>query len=268
MTQTSDRADFEGSTTRETQSGDTQPVISTEHLTKSFSGLVAVDDVSWELERGQTMGVVGPNGAGKSTFFNLITGVLTPTSGSIYYDGADITNLGPDKVVRKGIAKTFQTNNLFVGETVEENLKIAAQSKHSRYSVFRTAGSLTAVNQKVEELIGQLSLEGLRDEIVDNLSHGDQRKLEVGLALATEPDVLLLDEPTSGISNEEMNELQELFASLISEGSYTIVLIEHNIDFLLELVEEITVLHEGQIIAQDSPDSVVEDETVQKVYLS
>lgn len=263
-----DQADLEGATKPETTSGETQPVITTQNLTKSFSGLIAVDDISWALETGQTMGVVGPNGAGKSTFFNLITGVLRPTSGSIHYRGSEITNTSPDKIVQKGIVKTFQTNNLFAGETVEENIKIAAQSRHSRYSIFRRARTLTQVNEKVTKLVDQLHLGGMEDAVVDELSHGDQRKVEIGLALATEPDVVFLDEPTSGISNEEMNELQALFASLIEEGSYTIVLIEHNIDFLLELVDEITVLHEGQIVTQDSPEKVVANEQVQKVYLS
>lgn len=255
-------------TTESTADAEGNKIVSTHSLTKSFSGLMAVNDVSWELRKNQTMGVVGPNGAGKSTFFNLITGVLSPTSGKIRFQGEDITSMRPDKIVRKGIAKTFQTNNLFADETVEDNIKIAAQSTHSRYDLFRRADSLSAVDETTDRLIHQLGLEELRTEIVETLSHGDQRKVEIGLTLATDPEVIFLDEPTSGVSNEEMDELGDVFASLIDDGDYTVVLIEHNIDFLMELVDEITVLHEGEILIQDKPESVMENDRVQNVYLS
>lgn len=254
--------------TESTADAEGNKIVSTHSLTKSFSGLIAVDDVSWELKKNQTMGVVGPNGAGKSTFFNLITGVLSPTSGEIRFQGEDITSMRPDKIVRKGIAKTFQTNNLFADETVEDNIKIAAQSTHSRYDLFRRADSLSAVDGTTDRLIDQLGLEELRTEMVETLSHGDQRKVEIGLTLATDPEVIFLDEPTSGVSNEEMDELGDVFASLIDDGNYTVVLIEHNIDFLMELVDEITVLHEGEILVQDKPESVMENDRVQNVYLS
>lgn len=256
-TTTEGPADAEGNT-----------IVSTHNLTKSFSGLLAVNDVSWELTQNQTMGVVGPNGAGKSTFFNLITGVLSPTSGKIRFQEKDITSMRPDKIVRKGITKTFQTNNLFSEETVEDNIKIAAQSTHSRYDLFRRADSLSAVDETTDRLIDQLGLEELRTEMVETLSHGDQRKVEIGLTLATDPEVIFLDEPTSGVSNEEMDELGDVFASLIDDGGYTVVLIEHNIDFLMEVVDEITVLHEGEILVQDKPERVMENDRVQNVYLS
>jgi branched-chain amino acid transport system ATP-binding protein len=253
---------------KDVASPDAEAIVSTHNLTKTFSGLVAVDDVSWKLKENQTMGVVGPNGAGKSTFFNLITGVLSPTSGRIRFQGKDITSMRPDKIVRKGIVKTFQTNNLFAEETVEDNIKIAAQSTHSQYDLFRRADSLSVVGETTDTLIDQLGLEDLRTKIVETLSHGDQRKVEIGLALATNPEVVFLDEPTSGVSNEEMDELSDVFTSLINDGDYTVVLIEHNIDFLMELVDEITVLHEGEILVQDGPESVMENDRVQSVYLS
>ena len=242
-------------------------IIETEGLTKSFDGLVAVNDVTWTLRDDRTMGILGPNGAGKSTLFNLIAGVLQPTAGRVYLNGEDITDLPANKRTRRGLVKTFQTNNLFEGETVLDNIKIAAQVNEGVFNVFKPAETVSAVNQRAEEILETLQLTEVEDELVDELSHGNQRKVEIGIAMATNPDVVLLDEPTSGVSNEEMNVLQKMFRELLTEQSMNFVFIEHNVDFLMNIVDEVTVLHDGEIMAQDTPAEIMDNEDVQRIYL-
>ena len=247
---------------------ESSPILETTDLTKSFGSLIAVNGISWSLDEGQRMGILGPNGAGKTTFFNLLTGVLRPTAGSITFHGDDITGLRADTIARRGLIKTFQTNNLFEGETVAANVKFAAQTTQSTSDMVNPWADMPELEERTSAVVEQLNLDGIRDEVVDELSHGDRRKVEIAIALATDPEVILLDEPTSGVSSREIRELKSLFSILMSEGSYTFVLVEHNVEFLMDLVTEVTVMHEGRVLAQDTPERITNDEAVQRVYLS
>jgi branched-chain amino acid transport system ATP-binding protein len=245
-----------------------RPLLYTEDLRKDFSGLVAVDAVSWDIDKGETVGIMGPNGAGKSTFFNLIAGVIEPTGGRIYFDGEDISDHSAHETARKGVVKTFQTTNLFSDLTVLENIRIAAQVTETTFDMFSRAEDLDEIKAKAADVVERFALESIMEDIVGELSHGDQRRVEIAVAVATDPEVILLDEPTSGVANEEIDELMAIFGDLKDDGSYTLVLIEHNVDVLLDLTESITVLHEGTILAEDPPEQIVENDDVQRVYMS
>lgn len=242
-------------------------VLRTENLTKQFSGLTAVDSVSWTLGDGEVKGVLGPNGAGKSTFFNLIAGVISPTAGRIYFGGEDITGEPADKIARRGIGLTFQTSNLFDDRTVLENVRFAAQAGKRTYDIFTKAENLKDVNRRADDVIEQVGLKGFEDAVIDELSHGDQRRVEIAIVLATDPEVILFDEPAAGVAARELDELKEILAQLVERDGQTMVIIEHNVGFLLDLVDTVTVLHEGQILAQATPEQITENEEVQRVYL-
>lgn len=242
-------------------------VLETQNLTKQFSSLTAVDNVSWQLNKGDTKGILGPNGAGKSTFFNCITGVLKPTSGAVKFKDEDITGMAAHKIAGKGIAKTFQTTNLFNELTVFENVRVAAQVLETTFNMTSRAEDLTGVRDRAAEIIDRVGLTAIEDRVINELSHGDQRRVEIAVALATEPDVILFDEPMSGVSSGEMEELRGLFEELLDDPELTFVLIEHNVGFLLDIADIVTVLHEGSILIEDDPDKITSDEQVQRVYL-
>jgi branched-chain amino acid transport system ATP-binding protein len=245
-----------------------RPLLYTEDLRKDFSGLVAVDGVSWDVNWGETVGILGPNGAGKSTFFNLLAGVIDPTGGRIYFDGEDITDHSAHETARKGIVKTFQTTNLFSDLTVLENIRIAAQATETTFDMFSRVEDLDGVEADASDVVKRFGLEPIREDLVGELSHGDQRRVEIAVAVATDPKIILIDEPTSGIANEEIDELTTVFEDLKDDGSYTLVLIEHNVDVLLDLTESITVLHEGTVLAENPPEQIVENDDVQRIYMS
>jgi branched-chain amino acid transport system ATP-binding protein len=241
--------------------------LRSEGVTKKFGNAIALDDIDWELEQGQTKAIIGPNGAGKSTFFNVLSGTYTPTSGEVYFDDEAITGDSVDRLARRGIVKTFQTTDLFWESSVYENLRIAAQAQTTIYDMYSNYEDLTEVNRRADELVDRLAMGDLREQTVEELSHGDQRKLEIGVALATEPDVLLLDEPTAGMEQGEIENALEFFDELSEDPSLSIAITEHDMDLILKVAEEITVLHQGRILAEGSPEDVIENEEVQRVYL-
>ncbi|GAB7020696.1 ATP-binding cassette domain-containing protein [Halostagnicola bangensis] len=243
-------------------------ILETENLTKSFGKLVAVDGVTLAVEEGTVHSVIGPNGAGKSTLFNLITGLYEPTNGRMTFDGADITGQDPDEIVRLGIARSFQTSDVFPAMTVKENVLTAAQaaSDHKR-SIRVKANSLEEHTQRAESVLADIGLEQYTDTVARNLSHGDRRKLEIALTIVNNPTVLLLDEPAAGMGKEESLELTEMIERITTERGITVMLIEHDIEIVMDISDRITVLQAGQIIADGTPEEVGADETVRKAYL-
>jgi branched-chain amino acid transport system ATP-binding protein len=240
-------------------------LLESQGLTKSFGGLTAVNGVDFQVRRGELRSVIGPNGAGKTTFFNLLTGVLPPTAGRILFKGRDITRLPAHAVSRLGLARSYQVTNIFGDLTVFENVRIAAQSRVTHYRCWGSADRLTAVNARAEEILGLLGLSAKRHVRGAELSHGEQRYLEIGIALATDPDFLLLDEPTAGMSPEETQRTAAFVRKLA--GHVTIVLVEHDMEVVMGISDRITVLNYGQVLAEGTPAEIRENAEVRRVYL-
>lgn len=241
--------------------GDT--ILRVEDLRKEFEGIIAVDDVTAEFHHNELRAIIGPNGAGKTTFFNLLTGALTPTSGTIMFDGKDITEADPSEIARLGIIRSYQVTKLFDGLTVLENVAVAIQSQENAYNFWRKTDPET--DERAYEILEQVDLMSKADSLAENLSHGEQRTLEIAVALGTEPKLLLLDEPTSGMSPEETRDVIELIGELRVE--FPIILVEHKMSVVNEVADRILVLHNGKKLADDTPEIVRQDEEVQQVYL-
>jgi branched-chain amino acid transport system ATP-binding protein len=243
-------------------------LLELDELTRRFGGLVAVDRVGMRVEEGEVRAVIGPNGAGKSTLFNLITGALKPTQGSVRFAGESITGLSVSRISQRGIARTFQLTALFREMSARENVSLAAQARERRrwqfyggHEVFAAAG------QRADIALERLGLSEIADRPAGILSHGDQRLLEVAMALAQEPRLMLLDEPTQGLSVEETAQAVETLAGLLADSGMTVLLVEHDMEVVFRLAHRITVLHRGAVIADGSPEAVREDPAVQKAYL-
>lgn len=240
-------------------------VLKTDSLTKSFGGLTAVDDVSFTVQEGDLQSIIGPNGAGKSTFFKLISGELKPTSGQIMFDGKDITGLPQTTVSHLGIAVAYQITNIFPMLSVFENVRVAAQSRKTTFNFWTRAMSHGEIQDRTFHILEQIALAREKDEIAANLSHGDQKRLEIGIALATRPKLLLLDEPTAGLAPAETRQTIELIKKIAQD--LTIILVEHKMKVIMEVSDKITVLHYGKLLAQGGPDDIRENEEVRRVYL-
>ncbi len=240
-------------------------ILKTTNLTKIFGGLCAVLDVNFSVKEGELQSIIGPNGAGKSTFFKLITGDLKPTSGKITFLDKDITFLSPTVTSHLGIAVAYQITNIFPMLTVFENIRVAAQSRETTFNLWAKISSLRGCNEKTSSILEEINLSDRQDVIADNLSHGDRKRLEIGIALATQPRLLLLDEPTAGLSPKETRETIELIKRI--GKNLTIVMVEHKMKVVMEVSNKITVLHYGKILAQGKPDEIRNNEQVRKVYL-
>jgi branched-chain amino acid transport system ATP-binding protein len=244
------------------------PILAAHHLRKTFGGLVAVDDVSLEIQPGTLHSIIGPNGAGKTTFFNLLTGRYRPTSGSILYKGRDITHLPVYQRAHLGIGRSFQITNVFPNLTVLENTRLAAQALGTNnFRLFRRADSFDQYTRAAHQV---LEIAGLGDAAAltaNVLPHGGKRKLELAMILAANPDVLLLDEPTAGMASEQVPELIRIIDRIRTEGGKTIVMVEHNMSVVMNSSDVITVMHQGRILAQGKPRQIAADRTVQAVYL-
>jgi ABC-type branched-subunit amino acid transport system ATPase component/ABC-type branched-subunit amino acid transport system permease subunit len=241
------------------------PLLESQGLAKVFGGLTAVNGVDFQVRRGELRSVIGPNGAGKTTFFNLLTGVLPPSKGRILFKGRDITNLPAHAVSRLGIARSYQVTNIFGDLSVFENIRIAAQSRVTHYRCWGNADRLRAVNERAEEILRLLGLGAKRHVRGAELSHGEQRYLEIGIALATEPDFLLLDEPTAGMSPEETQRTAAFVRKLA--GHVTIVLVEHDMEVVMGISDRITVLNYGEVLAEGTPAEIRDNPDVRRVYL-
>ena len=241
-------------------------VLEAQGLDRSFGGIHAVDDVSLEVPEGSLHAIIGPNGSGKTTLFNLITGHTRPTSGRVRFAGEDITGMPYSKVARKGLAKSYQITTVFPLLTVFENVRIAAQAASHAYVFWRPADGIRAVTRRTEEVLERIGLAADRDVVASNLSHGDQRRLDLAIALATSPRLLLLDEPTAGMSPPETAATVELVQEL--NRDVTILMIEHKMDVILTIADRITVLHQGRKLFEGTPDEVRDHPEVKEVYLT
>jgi branched-chain amino acid transport system ATP-binding protein len=240
-------------------------VLRTEGLTIRFGGLTALDNVNFEVKREEIRAIIGPNGAGKSTFFNCLTGVLRPTSGRILFNGRDIAGLPPNRISQQGIARSYQITNILPNATTLENVRIAAQSRRHGWSMLTHHRDFRDIIEKAERVLEAVGLIGKADELAANLSHGEQRNLEIGIALATEPQLLCLDEPTAGMSAAETHDTMALVRRIAKD--LTILIVEHDMQVVMELAHRITVLHYGQVLAEGTPAEIQQNPRVQEVYL-
>ncbi|KXA96286.1 branched-chain amino acid ABC transporter substrate-binding protein [candidate division MSBL1 archaeon SCGC-AAA259I09] len=248
-----------------------EPVLETEGLTKRFDGITAVDNVSISVPSGTLKAIIGPNGAGKTTFFNLLSGVYPPTDGKIWYKGEDITRKRPDERSQKGLVRSFQLTQIFPNLSTLENIRLAAQSRgksSTNYNMLKDALSYSEYVEKSKELLKDFELFDKANAPARDLSGADMRKLDVMMAIASEPEVLLLDEPTSGMAMEEIPEILDIITSLSeNREDLTIVFIEHKVNVVMDIADSIFVLANGKVIADGTPKEIQEDEEVQKAYL-
>ncbi|ELY96058.1 ABC transporter ATP-binding protein [Natrialba taiwanensis] len=253
-----------------TQQRTDTPLLQTENLVKRFGQFTATDRVDLTIERGEFRSVIGPNGAGKTTLFNLITGALPVTAGAIYFDGVDITTLSPSARVRRGVGRSFQISNVFGGLTVRENVRLAIQSvARDEYtaveSLFKPTDRYDELNDRTEAILERIGLAHVAAEQANALAYGDKRRLEIGVVLATDPELVLFDEPTAGMSVEETQETIDLLEAVLVDQ--TLLLIEHDIELVMELSDRITVLNGGQILAEGTPAEIAANQDVQNAYL-
>jgi branched-chain amino acid transport system ATP-binding protein len=235
-------------------------------LRKTFSGFVATDDVNLAVEKQQIAAVIGPNGAGKSTLFNLITGHLEPDAGQVLLEGRDITGIAPHKICRMGMARSFQRTNIFSQLTVYENVQ-AAFIAHGGEGLNMWANSERMFRDKTDDMIASLSLGDVAHAVAGELSHGAQKQVELAIALAGEPRLLLLDEPTAGMSSQETHETIALLDRIAKERELTLLFTEHDMDVVFSIAQRIAVLHQGRIIATGTPQEVRTNAEVRRVYL-
>ena len=246
----------------------TGPILEASSLSKRFGGVTANDDINFTVERGELRGIIGPNGAGKTTFFKMLTCELPPTAGSISFEGKDITGFGVTQVCQLGLTKSYQVNQLFTRLTVRENITIAvlaALRGQFRLDLFRLPASIPGLNEQVEHTLELVNLTARTDTPVSALAYGEKRRLEIGLALASNPSLLLLDEPLAGMSPQERAETVRLLKS-ISRGR-TMIIIDHDMDALFELVQRVTVLQEGRVLVEGTPEEIKSNTAVQEAYL-
>ncbi len=243
-------------------------LLMAQNLRKAFGGLVAVDDVSIQVASDTTHSIIGPNGAGKTTLFNLLTGRYRPTRGAVIYKGRDITTLPVHARAHLGIGRSFQITNVFPNLTVLENARLAAQALgKDNFRILRRADSFAAYTRRAHEV---LEITGLRDVLAvpaNVLPHGGKRKLELAMILASDPELLLLDEPTAGMASEQVPELIAIIERIRAEGRKTIIMVEHNMNVVMNISNRITVMHQGRVLAEGDPRQIAQDKTVQAVYL-
>lgn len=241
-------------------------VLVVEGLSRSFGGVQAVDDVYLDVPSGQLRAVIGPNGAGKSTFFNLLTGYIPCNAGKILFEGRNVTGMPPHALCRLGLGRTFQINSIFASATVRENVQVALLSHRRRiWNMWAAADRLFV--REAEDLLETLGLGDHAEKLGSELSYGDRRRLEVALALACDPKLLLLDEPTAGMSLADKPAMVELIRRVGRERGVTVVLIEHDMDMVFSVADQITVLHQGAVVADGAPEEIRANEQVQQIYL-
>jgi branched-chain amino acid transport system ATP-binding protein len=243
------------------------PYLETKSLCKYFGGLKAVDQVNFSVEEGQLKSIIGPNGAGKTTLFNLLSGLYEPTGGRIFFQGRDITAKKMNQISQTGITKTFQITHIFPRLSVFENVRISAQSRKTSFNFWRQADSLEEINQKTMSLLKTVNLADSHNRPASTLSHGERKYLEIGIALATDPKLLLLDEPTAGMSPAETVLATNLIRNLRDQLNLTILLVEHDMNVVMNISDEVFCLNEGKELACGSPEEISGNEMVQKVYL-
>jgi branched-chain amino acid transport system ATP-binding protein len=239
-----------------------QVILRTKGVGKTFGKFRALNDISAEFTKGAITSIIGPNGAGKSTYFNLLSGAFSPSSGSVEFEGRDVTGLPQHRFAHMGIAKSFQITNVFPQLTTRENIRVGLQALVSRYDMWRPRARLSELADALLALVG---LWESRGRTAKTLAHGEQRALEIGMALASRPRLLLLDEPTAGMSPEETRVMMDLIVKLASER--TVILVEHKMKLVLGISDRILVLHHGELLAEGTPLEVRQNEAVKRVYL-
>jgi branched-chain amino acid transport system ATP-binding protein len=247
-----------------------EELLRTQGLTKHFGGVTAVNDVDYDLSTGETVALIGPNGAGKTTFFNLLTGSLSPSAGTVEFrdDGEwmDVTDYDTYETAQAGIHRSYQVTNIFPTSSVRENVRVAAQAHGSdTHRFWRHADGFDAYHEEAARILDRVGLGALADRPAQALSHGEKRHLELAIALAGDPDLLLLDEPAAGVSSESVDEVVDLIRDVAAD--HAVLLVEHNMDVVMDLADRITVLHRGELIADGEPAAVRADERVREAYL-
>ncbi len=243
-------------------------ILETQNLSRYFGGLAAVNDVSIQVERNKLHAIIGPNGAGKTTLFNLISGVLKPSSGTVIYKGQDLSKLPVHRMIHLGLGRSFQITNIFPNLSAFENIRLATQSmRGDNFNIFKNTSKIAGCDERSWEVLEQVGL--LEKAAVPGrfLAHGDQRKLELGMILAPDPEVLLLDEPTAGMASEQVPELIELIRGIQAQGSKTVLLVEHNMNVVMENADFITVMNHGEVLAEGVPAEIANNHDVQTAYL-
>jgi branched-chain amino acid transport system ATP-binding protein len=240
-------------------------LLETERLTRSFGSLVAVNGVSLVIRRGELRSIIGPNGAGKTTLFRLVSGEMAPSSGRVKFRDADMTGLPQHRVCRLGIAKSYQITNIFPHLSVLENVRVAVQGYARSFNFWSRADRIAGCRERAVEILETVGLARRAERRAAHLSHGEKRHLEIGITLASEPVLLLLDEPTAGMSPEETDETMVLIREL-ARGR-TVVLVEHKMKLVMGISDRVTVLHQGQVLADGSPDEIRNNALVQETYL-
>jgi branched-chain amino acid transport system ATP-binding protein len=241
-------------------------ILQSEGLTKAFHGMRAVDGVSLDLEGGRLTGIIGPNGAGKTTLVQLLTGRLLPDEGRVLFQGDDITRLSADERVRRHLCRTFQVVDVFPRLSVLQNVQIARITRHRRNMRFFGPAAREAVDE-VERALREVGLWELRERPAEQLSHGQQRRLDLAVTLATEPRLCFLDEPTSGVSPRERGQMLELIRGLATARETTFVIIEHDMELVFDLSDWIVVMHRGRVLAEGTPEEIQANREVQEIYL-
>ena len=243
-------------------------LFETVNLSKHFAALAAVDDVSLQIRRSTLHAIIGPNGAGKTTLFNLLSGNLKPTSGKVFYEGNDITGQPIHRMIHLGIGRSFQITNVFPNLTVFENIRLASQAMEK--GNFRFLTDASRLKSCTERALAVAEKVGLKEKVYSParmLPHGDQRKLELGMILAPDPAVLLLDEPTAGMAAEQVPELTSLIREVQADGNKTVVLVEHNMNVVMSISDTITVMNLGKKLAEGTPEEITRNKEVQTAYL-
>ncbi len=243
-------------------------ILKTERLRREFGALVAVDDVDMQVRSNTIHSIIGPNGAGKTTFFNLLSGNIAPTSGKVIYKGRDITRKPVHRTAHLGIGRSFQITNLFPNLTVFENVRLACQSLgRGNFQFWRHYNQFTGFEETSLDAIRQVGLDKQAFVPARTLPHGDQRKLELAMILAANPEMLLLDEPTAGMSAEQVPELMALIKRVQQDGNKTVMLVEHNMNIVMKISDRITVMHHGRVLAEGTPREISDNKEVQSAYL-
>ncbi len=242
-------------------------ILRTKNLVKNFGGITVANKINFSMSEGELRCLVGPNGAGKTTFFNLITGILRPSDGDIFFGDRKITNLPSHKISRLGLARSFQVPNVYNGLSVFDNVQVATQQKKPTYNPFSSPNAFSdEINQSVTEILSRFDLISQKTNKASKLSHGEKRKLELAISLACAPKLLLLDEPCAGLTISETEEIGQLILQLSSQN-ISILIIEHDTKFVKKNADTITVLHRGEIVAEGTPEDIEKNDYVKEIYL-
>lgn len=244
-----------------------ETILQTKSLRKAFGGLVALDDINFSMDNGELRAIIGPNGCGKTTFFNLVTGRFKPTEGEVFYNGEDITGLPVHEIARKGIGRKFQIPSVFESLSVYENIQVPFFSDQKKHSMFMKRSIRKEYHDQIMGIIKDIRLTDKVDEAAKNLSHGEKQWLEIGMALAGKPNLLLLDEPTAGMTLGETSATVNLIKNISSDFHLSILVIEHDISFVKEIESKVTVFYKGQIINEGTFEEIQKDKTVKEIYL-